>query len=463
MRMYIVLPTRLGQWPCRACTFLNIACSTRCAICDDPCDSKTTRPPDDVPALSELYLLSLRQVTGAADSANVLRTTSDTAPTGESKSVSVSPPSVSATELDDALGSISLTLAAPPSFRPSLSVLYKRRDASDYRTAATSVSIDIPSVSRDGFVHAAEQKTPVTVSAPPERRPPEHKPPEHRPPEHRPPERRPADGGPVIYDLELTGGRRYVGRCQTAAAVPQRFKQHLAGHIPEHNGGGGGGEFAGVDGTFKGEGAAWTRRYRPLRIVSVTPEKGPGDEDEWVLRLMANPAFGIDRVRGGSFSSIDIEPHRATLVLMLQTRANMCYKCGAPGHYANACPTMPASTTSRFASRCDNPPGTPSGAASVSSRVCHERDRDNPDGASATRKRHATRVVDNETNGFEKSTGRVPFPRRYDHRQPLSRTRAEHPPHHSAKQTDNCFRCGRNTHFARDCFAATHYSDGRFL
>ena len=54
------------------------------------------------------------------------------------------------------------------------------------------------------------------------------------------------------------------------------------------------------------------------------------------MRFTANPAFGIDRVRGGSFSAIDIEPQRATIVLMLQTRANTCYRYGAPGHYANA-------------------------------------------------------------------------------------------------------------------------------
>jgi hypothetical protein len=253
-----------------------------------------------------------------------------------------------------------------------------------------------------------------------------------------------------------------VGRCQNVATVAERFQQHLADRTLDDEGRTASETVVRDESlTRRGEGAAWTRLYKPLRILSVVAEKGPGDEDECVLRLMANPVLGIDRVRGGSFSTVDLESHRATLALMLQTRANMCYRCGAPGHYANAClATTSSSSSSTSSSSRFNKSFVPNIiSSSGNTNVFSSNTNVFPGNTSAFSNINVPRRGQNGGVGTTscQCTGHVPFTRRYDHRRPLQRTRAEQSPHQGIKQDDVCFRCGRNTHFVRDCFAVTHF------
>ena len=195
------------------------------------------------------------------------------------------------------------------------------------------------------------------------------------------------------YGLRLAHDRYYWGR--TSIAVLDRFIQHVAG-----------------------EGSEWTRQHPALEIIYDQEEKSLGDEDELTLRCMGDPAIGIDRVRGGTFCEVNIEPHRATIVAMLRTRSNSCYRCGSVGHYASACgvpSTAPRTTV------CASPSASPSAAP----RRTNARS-----GSALNYLKEVNRAY----------RGRVATP-------------------YARPQV--CHRCGRNNHFVADCFAATHANGHR--
>jgi hypothetical protein len=129
--------------------------------------------------------------------------------------------------------------------------------------------------------------------------------------------------GTIIYVLRLEGNRRYVGKTGKDD-MPTRFAKHMAGI-----------------------GSAWTRMWPPIEVMSTAPQLTAGDEDEQTLRLMADPSLDIDWVRGGSFVAVDLSPYRPTIVQMLRTRLDTCFRCGVKGHFAAKCQqstTWPPST-----------------------------------------------------------------------------------------------------------------------
>lgn len=89
-----------------------------------------------------------------------------------------------------------------------------------------------------------------------------------------------ANSSSCIYTLECQGGRVYVGRCRSDR-VQDRIDQHMSGN-----------------------GAEFTRRYKPERLLDVKESENPFDEDAEVLSQMN--ARGINNVRGGSYSNINL-------------------------------------------------------------------------------------------------------------------------------------------------------------
>ncbi len=116
----------------------------------------------------------------------------------------------------------------------------------------------------------------------------------------------------MVYVLLCRGDRYYVGRC-AADRVETRFDEHR-----------------------RGVGAAFTRLHPPHLLVSTAPAASPLDEDAEVLRRMR--AHGIDRVRGGSMSQIELPDDVVrTVRRMLDHADGRCFSCGRPGHFASSC------------------------------------------------------------------------------------------------------------------------------
>jgi hypothetical protein len=115
-----------------------------------------------------------------------------------------------------------------------------------------------------------------------------------------------------IYILELVEGKYYVGKTNNPGF---RIDQHF------HSGG-----------------AAWTRKYRPIRIVEIINDCDDYDEDKYTRIYMDK--YGVENVRGGSFcEEVLDEPTIDMLEKMSNSVKNKCFTCGKLGHFAKECGT----------------------------------------------------------------------------------------------------------------------------
>ena len=112
-----------------------------------------------------------------------------------------------------------------------------------------------------------------------------------------------------IYVLKLRCNKYYIGKSYNA---------HV--RISQHN---------------VGNGAHWTKIYKPVSVVSVI-DGDSGDEDKITLKYMKK--YGVENVRGGTFCQYYLPSHvKKTIESMINGAADKCYTCGMTGHFANQC------------------------------------------------------------------------------------------------------------------------------
>ena len=114
----------------------------------------------------------------------------------------------------------------------------------------------------------------------------------------------------TIYILKLQDSKYYVGKTND---VQKRFEQHV-----------------------KGSGASWTKTHRPVSIVKTIPSSSPFDEDKYVKECMAK--YGVENVRGGSYSAMELSDEEYSLLTKeIWSAKDCCLTCGRKGHFANKC------------------------------------------------------------------------------------------------------------------------------
>lgn len=113
-----------------------------------------------------------------------------------------------------------------------------------------------------------------------------------------------------IYILGLEEGKYYVGKTNNT-----QFR---------------------LDSHFNSNGSAWTKKYKPMRVVEIIPNSDDYDEDKYTIKYMEK--HGINNVRGGSFCEIKLsDTNIATLNQMITSVTDKCYICGKNEHFAKDC------------------------------------------------------------------------------------------------------------------------------
>lgn len=128
-----------------------------------------------------------------------------------------------------------------------------------------------------------------------------------------------------LYILKCEDGKYYVGT--TNLDTSKRLMQHM-----------------------KGNGSAWTKKHKPLWIEKEILNCDKYDEDKWTKVYMDK--YGINNVRGGSYSQIKLPNNTVDLLEREVNHANQkCLFCGKSGHFIKQCPYKKATINKKFQSK----------------------------------------------------------------------------------------------------------------
>jgi hypothetical protein len=113
-----------------------------------------------------------------------------------------------------------------------------------------------------------------------------------------------------IYVLQCEDNKYYVGKTDT-----NKFR---------------------IDTHFDSNGSEFTKKYKPIEIYQIIPECDKYDEDKYVKKYMDK--YGIDNVRGGTYSRIELTTEEKNFIQKELWGANdLCFLCGGE-HFVKDCP-----------------------------------------------------------------------------------------------------------------------------
>ena len=113
-----------------------------------------------------------------------------------------------------------------------------------------------------------------------------------------------------IYILRLEGGRYYIGKTDN---LERRKQQHM-----------------------NGTASAWTKKYKPVAVEKIIPNVSSFDEDKYTKEYMSK--YGIDKVRGGSYSQMSLDDSQKKAIERERRGAtDACQGCGEKGHFIRFC------------------------------------------------------------------------------------------------------------------------------
>ncbi len=196
-----------------------------------------------------------------------------------------------------------------------------------------------------------------------------------------------------IYIIKLEDNKYYVGKTNN---LERRKQEHINGNA-----------------------SAWTNKYKPIAIEKIIYNTSSFDEDKYTKEYMAK--FGIDNVRGGSYTQINLNTMQIeSLNREIKGATDACHNCGEIGHYIKDCS-----------------------------------------------KKHFLPTFKDNANNFilanTKTKKNIEYECEYcDRTFTTAFGCGVHEKSCKEKKNNVCYRCGRDSHYSPDCYASYHI-DGHYL
>jgi predicted GIY-YIG superfamily endonuclease len=162
---------------------------------------------------------------------------------------------------------------------------------------------------------------------------------------------------------------------------------------------------------LNGSGSAWTRKHKPLKILKVVENVSTFDEDKFTKEYMSK--YGIDKVRGGSYVGIELDEFQEEcLKREIWGAKDKCTNCGRKGHFVKDC----YAKTNINGDSLESDSEEESEGESEEIIICSDCDKE------------------------------------FDSDYLFNR----HKCYPKKNPKNSCFRCGREGHYANNCYANTH-------
>jgi predicted GIY-YIG superfamily endonuclease len=212
-----------------------------------------------------------------------------------------------------------------------------------------------------------------------------------------------------IYVLKLKGGKYYVGKSNDPMS---RYEEHLTG-----------------------SGSSWTRKYKPIGVEKIISNCSPFDEDKVTKEMMAK--YGIENVRGGAYvtESLD-EIQEEALRREIWGAQDRCTACGRKGHFVANCYARTDVEGNELEYESDSDSESIPAPVAIVKKV-------------VAKQTHAIPVAIVK-KVVAKQTQAIPVPDLVPARKKV------------VAKKNVCYRCGRDSHYANECYAQTHVS-GKYL